>query len=445
MNNKVLNTICAHGLICKGDRVIVALSGGADSVSLLDLLLSLKDELCIEIMAAHVNHNLRGEESDADEAFVRKLCRERGVELFVKSVDVLKLSTQRKEGFETVGRDVRYEFFKELSVQMGAKVATAHTASDALETALMNIARGTSLSGLCSIPYKRDNFIRPLLDVTRAEVEDYVREKGLPFVQDSTNFQADVCNRNRIRHKAVPALKEVNNGAEENFIRLRDDLSGVADFMTQQAEALLSKAQRGFGFDTEVLRCSHPALLSFALKLLIKKSGYGAEHKHIELIKAYLCTGGAVNIGKGCAVVVKQGLLRVTPLVKEERGEFPFSADMSFSYMGKSYFIYELDEKEIVHRKLSSKVISCDKIKTDAKLRSRKAGDRFYPQNRGISKDLRKLQNELKVPSELRDTFLLLESEGEILWAEEIGVSEKGRYTGSKGIYIEIREDKDYA
>lgn len=445
MNKKVLNTICAHSLIDKGDKIIVALSGGADSVCLLDLLLSFKKDFQLEVMAAHVNHNLRGEESDSDEAFVRKLCREREVELFVKNVDVLKLSQQRGEGFEIVGRDVRYEFFKELSEETGAKVATAHTASDALETALMNIARGTSLSGLCSIPCKRGNIIRPLIDVTRAEVEDYVREKNLSFVQDSTNFQADICGRNKIRHRAIPALKEVNEGAEDNFLRLRDDLLSVTDFLESEANSLLSKAQVQYGFDAEVLKSAHPALLNFALKLLIKKSGANAEHRHIDLIKESLTTGGAVEIGKGYIVIVKQGVLRVTEETDRNYNDFSLEMGKSFSFMGKSYFLSELDEKEIVHRKLSSTVINCDKIKDNAKLRLRKSGDKFYPLNRGISKDLRKLQNEQKIPAEQRDSLLLLESEGEILWAEGIGVSEKGRYTGSKGLYIEIREDKDYA
>ncbi|MBQ7809996.1 MAG: tRNA lysidine(34) synthetase TilS, partial [Clostridia bacterium] len=167
MKHKVLNTLKTHSMLGSGDRVIVALSGGADSVTLFNVLLSLQDELGIEVYAAHVNHNLRGQESLRDEAFVKKLCKENNVELFIKSVDVNALCKETSESFETVGRRVRYDFFEELSEQLDAVVATAHTLSDSLETALFNMARGASFAGLSSIPYRRGRIIRPLLDVTR--------------------------------------------------------------------------------------------------------------------------------------------------------------------------------------------------------------------------------------------------------------------------------------
>jgi len=445
VKHKVLNTLNAHNMIEKGGNVIVALSGGADSVALLFVLLSLKDKLNIKVYAAHVNHNLRGQESQRDEDFVKKLCDENNVELFLRSVDVNALCTETSESFETVGRRVRYEFFEELSEKYDAVVATAHTLSDSLETALFNMARGASFSGLSSIPYKRGRIIRPLLDVTREEVEAYVLENSLSYVNDSTNADADICNRNRIRHKIVPVLKEVNSGAEQNFFRLRQSLNEAESFIKEEAQKLIQSAAQTFGFDAKILSEAHPALLSYSIKLILENAGAGFEHKHIELIKASLKSGGAIPLACGYTAVIKQGILRITKENYTDKGEFPFEINKSFSYNGKVYSVKELSEEEIINKKLSLNVIGCDKISSGALFRTRKGGDRFALLKRAVTKDLRKLQNELKIPSEQREKSLLIESKGKILWAECIGVSADGMYQKGKGILIETEKEKGYA
>ena len=445
MISKVLNTLTTHEMLKSSDKVIVALSGGADSVALLSVLLSLKDKLSIEIFAAHVNHNLRGEESVRDEAFVKKLCEDKGVELFLRSVDVNALCTESGESFETVGRRVRYEFFEELINEKGALVATAHTLSDSLETALFNMTRGASFSGLSSIPYKRGRIIRPLLDVTRDEIERYIGENSLKYVDDSTNLDAEICSRNKIRHKVIPVLKDINKAAEENFVRLRESLLQADDFIKEEAQKLIEKAEVSYGFDATELSKSHPALKSYALKLIIESSGAGYDSRHIALMGDMLSSQGSVDLIGGFTAVIKQGVLRIVseePLKKEE---IVFSNKLEFIRNNKVYSVKELTEEEIVYRNLSTKVISCDKISFGTVFRTRQEGDRFAPLKRGITKDLRKLQNELKIPAEQRDNLLLLQNDGEILWAEGIGVSEVGRYKGSNGILIEIREDKGYA
>ena len=441
MNNKVLNTVNAYNMLKKGDRVIVALSGGADSVTLLNVLLSLKEELSLKLFAAHVNHNLRGEESERDEALVRRLCKEKGVELFVKSVDVKALSQSCGEGFETVGRRVRYDFFEELAEKNDALIATAHTLSDSLETALLNMARGASLSGLCSIPYKRGRIIRPLLDVTRDEIEQYVQANSLEYVDDSTNFQADICSRNKIRHKAIPVLKSINSGFEQNFIRLRQNLLEAESFIKNEAEKLVANAKTEYGFNANMLSLAEPALKSFAIKLILEDRGAGFESKHIELIKDILLKGGAVNLVGGFTAVVKQGVLRVADENTAEKAVRSFNVNAEINCNGKIYSVKELTEEEIVYKKLALKVIGYDKISLGAAFRTRRQGDKFSLPHRGITKDLRKLQNELKIPSEQRDSLLLLEDKGKVLWAEGIGVSAFGKYEGSKGILIEIRKD----
>lgn len=445
MISKVLNTLKAHDMLSPGDKVIVALSGGADSVALLSVLLSLKNELGIEVFAAHVNHNLRGEESLRDEAFVKKLCNDNKVGLFLRSVDVNALCAESGEGFETVGRRVRYDFFEELINEKDAFVATAHTLSDSLETALFNMTRGASFSGLSSIPYKRGRIIRPLLDVTRDEIETYIAENSLGFVDDSTNSDAEICSRNKIRHKVIPVLKDINEAAEENFVRLRESLIQADDFIKTEAQKLIEKAEVSYGFDAKILDNSHPALKSYAIKLIIEASGAGYDSRHIALVSGMLSTQGSVDLINGFTAVVRQGVLRIVPECGEDNTFVLFDKKLTFTRNGKLYSVKELTEEEIVYRKLSTKVISCDKIKEDAVFRTRQEGDRFSPIKRGLTKDLRKLQNELKIPAEQRSQLLLLQSDGEILWAEGIGVSEVGKFKGSKGVLIEIREDKGYA
>ncbi len=445
MKHKVLNTLKTHSMLKNGDRVIVALSGGGDSVTLFSVLLSLKEELNIEVYAAHVNHNLRGQESLRDEVFVRNLCEENSVELFVKSVDVNSICKETNESFETVGRRVRYDFFKELSEKLDAEVATAHTLSDSLETALFNMARGATFSGLSSIPYKRGRIIRPLLDVTREEVESYAKENKLSYVDDSTNADADICNRNKIRHKAVPVLKEVNEGAEQNFLRLRQSLMDAESFINAEAEKLILSAKLEFGYDAKLLLAAHPAPLSYAIKLILEEKNAGFEHKHIELIKSCLEKSGAVPLINGCTAVVKQGVLRILNEKEAEKGDFPFKINSSFLYNGNVYSIKELSEEEIINKKLALKVIGYDKISSGANFRTRQGGDKIPLIKRNISKDLRKLQNELKIPSEQRDKMLLLQSKGKILWAEGVGVSRDGIYREGKGIFIEVEKENEYA
>ena len=193
-------------MINKGDTVIAALSGGADSVALLYVLYSLKNELGFSLAACHVNHNLRGEESDGDERFVRRMCRFLDIPLYVASIKVNDLR-QKHDSLEECARRLRYEFFD--SISRGKLIATAHTASDNCETILINMVRGTALSGICGIPVKRDNIIRPLLYNTRGDIERYCTENSLDYVTDSTNLSDDY-TRNKIRHKVVPLLREIN-------------------------------------------------------------------------------------------------------------------------------------------------------------------------------------------------------------------------------------------
>ena len=441
MNNSVYRTLINKCGVKDGDRIVVALSGGADSVTLLNVLLEIKKELTgLEIFAAHVNHNLRGEESQRDEDFVRELCKEKGVELFVYSAYVSTLAKERGQSIELCAREVRYEFFSELAESLKAKVATAHTLSDAEETMLYNICRGTTLHGLCSIPYVRDYIIRPLLDVSREQVED----NNLSYVQDSTNFDEDMCKRNKLRLSVIPQLKIVNEGFDSNFYRLREDLLLLDDFMKESINSALEDAKCEFGYNAKVLSKLHPALRRYALMSIIKKAGASAENTHIILCENILSSGGAVELPSGFTAICTQGVFRIKQKADSDLDLcLKLCADTEFTYNGKKYSIEKVDLRDKVYKKLASCCISCDKINDDVCIRTRLEGDTFTIPNRKVTKPLRKLQNEMKIPKEVRSASLVIADGTTVLWAEHIGASLQGKCERDtkEGILIRIEAD----
>ena len=207
MNRNILDFIRQRELICPGDHVICALSGGKDSMFMLHVLLELQDALGITLSAAHMNHNLRGEESLRDEQFVRTYCDSLGISLVVGSADVSGYAKANKLGLEEAARILRYEFLSGISPE--AKIATAHTAEDNLETLLLHLVRGCGLQGLSGIPPRRGQIIRPLLMTSRREIEDHLQKNSIPHVEDSSN-DSDLFLRNRIRHHILPAFMEEN-------------------------------------------------------------------------------------------------------------------------------------------------------------------------------------------------------------------------------------------
>jgi tRNA(Ile)-lysidine synthase len=219
---KVLKNIKENELINPGDKIIAAVSGGADSVCLFDVLSKLKKELKIELIVCHFNHKLRGRESERDFEFVRKMAEERGVEFVGGEAESGNLIKS-----EESARDARYAFFEKILKEgRGGKVAIAHNKNDFVETFFLRLVRGSGMRGLKSIPYRRQNFIRPLLAISRSEVEVYVKKEGLDYINDATNDQIDF-TRNNIRLQILPLFLKINPNLLDtisgNIVSLEED------------------------------------------------------------------------------------------------------------------------------------------------------------------------------------------------------------------------------
>lgn len=227
-----------HSLLPAGSRVLCAVSGGADSVCLLSLL---RERADLTVLCAHYNHRLRGAESDRDEVFVRDLCARWGVPCHAGGGDVAAYAAQRGLGTEEAARELRYAFLQKTAGETGADcIATAHTMNDNAETVLLNLARGTGLRGLCGIPPRRGNIVRPLLGATRRQVEAYLTARDIPWVEDSTNRTDDYA-RNRARHHVLPGLEELHAGAVENIGRMTDALREDEEYLSGEARAFREK------------------------------------------------------------------------------------------------------------------------------------------------------------------------------------------------------------
>ena len=302
MRNKLLAFLREQNMLQPGDRVICAVSGGADSMAMLWALNTLKEKLKIDVQAAHFNHNLRGEESDRDEAFVKNFCHTHGIVCHVGSARV----EAGEKGLEAAARNARYGFLQ----QLPGKIATAHTADDNAETMLMHLIRGTGLKGLGGIAPNRENIIRPMLTVTRQEVLQFLKEEKIPYVTDSSN-ETDAFLRNRIRHHVMPLLKAENPSLTENLsataLRLRQD------------EAVLDE-QAALTSDVEVLRQMPPSVQTRALqKLLVSFGVREPEAQHIALLRRLVCSENPSAAGEfpGGVVIGRE----YGTLVKLEKGE----------------------------------------------------------------------------------------------------------------------------
>ncbi len=413
---KVKGTVEKYGLLDKNIKsVAVGFSGGADSVCLIDVLDKLEDEYGFTVKAVHVNHNIRGDEAKSDELFVRSFCRSRGIELLVFSVDVPLIAKQRRLSLEECGRQVRYECFEKAGCDA---VAVAHTLSDSIETVLFNLARGTGARGLSGISPKREpNIIRPLISCTRKEIEAYCAANSLEYVTDSTNLSDDY-TRNHIRHNIVPAFEKINTEFEDSFYRAMNSVREVDDFAEDCAVRLLAESRCDGGYKLSVLCEAEDAVLKKSILRLIRdKMNKPPESKHIEacfdILKA---KKGKIELSKDLYIFADGDIISFCSAEKEESvWKASFENGLAVTPYGK--IILDANGKQ------NQNSFDIEKVKNELFVSSRLPGDTFTFTKRGVTKTLKKLFNEMKIPANERNAVAVLHDGKNVVWVEDIGVN----------------------
>ncbi len=305
IRDNILRAVTEHDMLKDGESVVVALSGGADSAALLHSLKSLERELGISVSACHINHHLRGEESDSDMYYCVELCEKLSVPITVCDVDI-PASQQKHESTEECARRLRYSCFADVS--KGKKLATAHNSNDNTETLLLNLMRGTGLKGLCGIPPVRGNIIRPLIYCTRNEIERYCEENSLHFVTDKTNLSTDY-TRNKVRHLLLPEMLKINGSLYTTVSRTVRSLREDSELLEGMAEDALHSAKTEGGYSAAALASLPKPLLSRAMKRMLSEGGIEPSALRIDTAADIVLRGnGQFNPCRGKFFAVKKGI-----------------------------------------------------------------------------------------------------------------------------------------
>lgn len=441
MTSKVIKTITEHHMISKGDTVGVGLSGGADSVALLHILVSNKDTLGFEgIKGIHIHHGIRGDEADRDLNFSRNLCEKLGVEFVCFYADIPAEAQKTGESIEECARRVRYNFYSQSDC---TKIATAHNLNDNMETVIFNMTRGTSIKGLCGIPYSRENYIRPLLDCTRSEIEEYLKLNSLDFVTDSTNL-CDDYTRNKIRHNVILQLFEINPSFDKAFANCIDSIKLANDYILHSANEILEKARNNeCEYACNEIRTCHKAVENQVISLILKEQGVtNITKKYIDAVSHIMNNSGKANLGGNITANSDRYFLRFAEV--EEVQHFEISVKDNEEQIRTPVGI--LTMKQLLKEDLQNlnkfemqDSIDYDKICGGLTIRNRIDGDCYCPRGR-VNKKLKKLFNEEKVSVYKRSKMLIISDDNGIIWTENFGVAERCKIdkNTNKGVMIYV-------
>ncbi len=429
MRRKVLDCIQQQQMLQRGSRVIVGFSGGADSVALLHLLLEMREEWQLHIVACHVNHQLRGKEALRDEAFCVSFCEERGVELHIFRENVAEGAKVAGKSVEEYGREVRYRCFEQLLHRQEDRIATAHHANDLAETVLFHVTRGTGLKGLVGIPPMRGQIIRPLLFCSRKEIEIYCRENGLSYVTDSSNL-LDEYSRNRIRHQVLPQLEKINPAILESILRLSKQAALEEDYLEGETLRTIEDLKIGEFWNRSAFQKLHPALQKRVAAKWLELVQVPRSEKKISDVLLIVQTGGTLELQKGKYLKAEGD--QISCYEKEELQPF-FSKILTVGEMelfpGKKLLISEISGSNFEFfanngAEYLKNALDYDKMVGVPILRQRLPGDQIrLPGHRGAT-TFKKLLNQKGLTLGERSRLAVLCDDRGPVWLEGFGVRE---------------------
>jgi len=446
----LLQTIRTHELLARGDRTIVAVSGGADSVALLHALHEVAGELELHLAAAHLNHGIRGVDADADEEFVRSLARELSLECIVERVDVPGVVRERGGSLEDAARRERYAFLGRAAQAAGAaKIAVGHTADDNAETVLLRMLRGAGVRGLGGIPVTRPLargsgvlIVRPLLGAYRRDILEYLAAKGRSFRTDVTNFDP-AHDRNRVRNELIPCIEAVCPGAKESLNRLARGARNHYNLIESMARDLLRRAERpggGPALDRAVLKAAHPEVAVEALRLALEDAGvrqlsFAQSRRLLRMLSAP--TGAAMSLPGGKLLRAEYDVLG---LAQQRRGPAP-AASVELPLPGSAEFLGRRFEARLVDNRpgllaefirtkdAGQEMLDADRLARPLELRVRRPGDFFRPLGSPGSRKLQDFLVDEKLPAWRRDDVPILCDAAGIVWVAGHRIDERVRVT----------------
>ena len=444
-------------LLSPGDTVLVAVSGGPDSLSLLHRLWTEREGRQISVEAAHLDHGLRGAESAAEAEWVLNWCAERGIVCHSGREDVAAFASAHKRGKQEAARMVRYAFLERTAVTVGAdKIATGHTQDDQAETVLGNILRGTGTDGLCGIPERRGLIIRPFLGVSRTEIDAYCAAHGLSPRQDASNFSPDHYTRNRLRLELLPQLRrEYNPRVEDALLRLSEIAARDSDYLAGQAQAALAGVTRESDvfrvqLDRAALAALHPALLRSALRLAISNlrgTGKGISFEHLEKVCSAVLSGAVTAFALVlpsplCTVRVTDQVLTLT-LAKVPVSLGYISAALPVpgtAVLDKIGWTVQADWKDLTSAvRLDADAVDCGSLEA----RNWRSGDKMDPLGMGgRHKKVSDIFTDAKVPRSERARVPIVADAQGIVWIAGHTLAERVKVTDktARVLYLSVQE-----
>ena len=426
-----------HKLFGRGKRVLVAVSGGIDSVVLLDLLAQLSAELEFELSVLHVNHQLRGKESDADEQFVRSLAGQYGLSFSGTRVNTKKEAAKEKRSIQEVARELRYSFFF-MKKPEADTVATAHNANDNAETMMLNFFRGTGIDGLAGIPVSRDKgwIVRPLLFATRAEIVAYARERKLKYREDSSN-RKESYSRNFIRRNIIPALeKRINPSLVHTLSQTSTVLKHCAEYLAGQIgeafSAVVSEKEGSMFFRKDRLQSLHPYMQQMIVHHAFMKNGIEPSFERVAALLALPDAekGSRIDCGEGW----KAENDSTSILLSNRDAADPFSYELKKegTVAGNSFTI-SIKKCAALPNKLggqaSIEYVDASKIRFPLRVRSWNKGDVFVPIGMKHRKKVSDLLVDLKISRADKEQIPIVESRGEIIWIAGLRLDDRFKIT----------------
>lgn len=389
MNNKVLKTVKKYNMLSKGDRVLIGVSGGADSIALLEFFVSVKEKYDLDICVAHIEHGIRGEDSVNDAEFVENYCKKLGVNFYLKTIDAPNLAKKAKMGVEEYSRMARYDFFNTIECD---KIATAHNLTDNIETLLFRLARGTGLKGACSIPAVRGKIIRPFIEVSSGEIRKWCNDNNIPYRVDCTNSDS-AYSRNLIRLEILPLFEKLNANYQDNIENFISDVNEDYAFIDDYVKSIYPKIVKNNEIDLPKLNELNLSIKKRILIMFFDENGYSLNRIHLQSVIDITLKSGKTQIKENVFAISAKGKIRIAKFNDLNKKD---------EFVTKILNIDEFKDKNIDF------YCDCDKIVGNIIIRAKQAGDRIKPAGRNVSKTLKKLFNESAYPIEKRDKKIVV-------------------------------------